>query len=78
MKLLIAFSLLTLSFASFANDKKSLVGENVSGYSQCMKDTVDCTSGCEKKCENLNPEQYRQDIRARSAQSNKKNSAGKQ
>lgn len=77
MKVLIAFSLLTLSFSSFA-DKKVLVGENVSGYAQCMKDTVDCTSGCEKKCENLNPEQYRQDIRQRTGAANKKSSAGKQ
>ena len=76
MKLLIATALMTLSLSTFA-DPKALVGENVSGYAQCKEETVDCTSGCEKKCEKLNPEQFKQDMKSGSF-GNKKKASGKQ
>jgi uncharacterized protein YdbL (DUF1318 family) len=79
MKLLIVISMLSLFSAhAFAAKDKVMVGENASGYARCMADVVDCTSGCDKKCENLNPEQYKQDVSQKRQVKHKKGSAGKQ
>ena len=50
MKSVLTIIFFVLSTSVFATSPKGLVGEGVSGYAQCMKDTVDCTSGCEKRC----------------------------
>jgi hypothetical protein len=79
MKLVLAFTMLSLFSAhTFAAKDAVIVGENASGYSRCMADVVDCTSGCDKKCENLNPEQYKQDVREKNRKRNKKGSTTKQ
>ena len=45
--------------SAFAQDDiKSQLGQDKGDYSQCMQDTKDCTSGCDKKCAHLNPTQY--------------------
>ena len=49
MKSVFTIIFFVLSMSVFATSPKGLVGEGVSGYSQCMKDVVDC-NGCQKRC----------------------------
>lgn len=63
MKFLIAFTLMTLSLTSFADQTlNDQLGQDKGEYQQCMNDTADCTVGCEKKCAHLNPVQFEADM----------------
>lgn len=62
MKFLLSIVIFAMSMSAFAVSKKN--GENVSGYAQCMEDTKDCQSGCEKRCDNLVGGEYNNKLHA--------------
>lgn len=78
MKYLLAITMLVLSISSFAEDLSAQLGEDKGAYQQCMKDTADCTVGCEKSCAHLDPAQYEADTASKDSKGEQKGTSANQ